>query len=175
MCTDITGSTIALITASIWQFIVAGTVVTRRNMPATSRSHALMVWRQSVAHIRRASMANGMYSSSIYFRRAEDISIEFVPNHLEAHNGNTVAMFDLKNRMGQPIGLIIGVWNIDEWQRIDNEGAATMWLDHSTSAWSQSDTQWYLNELSAITMLNTHRLCDTVCQAHSAIGANRTS
>eukprot|EP00971_Amphidinium_carterae_P174628 3461696-Amphidinium_carterae.1 len=31
-----------------------------------------------------------------------------------------------------------------------------VWLDHSISAWSQSDTQWHLNEFSAITMLNTH-------------------
>eukprot|EP00971_Amphidinium_carterae_P062763 1242375-Amphidinium_carterae.1 len=71
-----------------------------------------MVWRQSVAYIRRASMANGMYNSSIYFRRAEDFSIEFVPNHLEAHSGNTgqeAAMFNLEGAMGKPIG----VWNID--------------------------------------------------------------
>eukprot|EP00971_Amphidinium_carterae_P349417 6491009-Amphidinium_carterae.2 len=48
-----------------------------------------------------------MYGSSIYFRCAEDISIEFVPNHLEANNGNTVTQFDLKTAIGQPIG----VWN----------------------------------------------------------------
>eukprot|EP00971_Amphidinium_carterae_P138826 2750991-Amphidinium_carterae.1 len=82
-----------------------------------------MVWRQSVAHIRRASMANGMYSSSIYFRRA-DRNVRS-----QEHNGTA-----------------------------DNEGAATMWSDQSITAWSQSDTQWHLNEFSAITMLNTHSM-----------------
>eukprot|EP00971_Amphidinium_carterae_P352341 6492555-Amphidinium_carterae.5 len=120
-------------------------------------------WRQSVAHIRRASMANGMYtvySSSIYFRRAEDISIEFVPNYIEANAnkaGQETAMFNLRGAMGQPIG----VWNIEEWQRIDNEAQATIWLDHSISAWSQSETQWHLNEFSAITMCNTHSMSRT--------------
>eukprot|EP00971_Amphidinium_carterae_P253378 5030748-Amphidinium_carterae.3 len=38
-----------------------------------------MVWRKSIDHIRRSSVACGVYSSSVYFRRAEDISIEFVP------------------------------------------------------------------------------------------------
>eukprot|EP00971_Amphidinium_carterae_P142401 2820677-Amphidinium_carterae.3 len=50
--------------------------------------------------------------------------------------------------MGQPLG----VWNVEDWQRIDN---AALWLDHSISAWSMMDTQWHLNEFTAITMLNT--------------------
>eukprot|EP00971_Amphidinium_carterae_P288604 5730621-Amphidinium_carterae.4 len=80
-----------------------------------------------------------------------------MPNHIEAQNGNTAAMFDLKNTMGHSIG----VWNVDEWQRIDNEGAAKMWLDRSISAWYKQDTQWHLNEFSAITMLNTHSMSRT--------------
>eukprot|EP00971_Amphidinium_carterae_P108388 2146150-Amphidinium_carterae.1 len=85
-------------------------------------------------HPTTSSVENGLYSSSICFRRGEKISIEFVPNHLEAQPDNPqeqeAAMFEIKNTMGHPIG----VWNIDEWQRIDNEGAATIWLDHSISA-----------------------------------------
>eukprot|EP00971_Amphidinium_carterae_P132719 2628703-Amphidinium_carterae.1 len=65
--------------------------------------------------------------------------------------------FDIYAAFGRPIG----VWNIDEWQRIDIEGAATLWLDHSTSTWSQSDTQWHLNEFSAVTMFNTHSMSST--------------
>eukprot|EP00971_Amphidinium_carterae_P352633 6492683-Amphidinium_carterae.3 len=111
-----------------------------RTIYGRDKPSALMVWRQSVAHIRRASMSNGMCISSIYFRGAEDISIEFVPNHMEANAnksiGQETAMYNLRGAMGQPIG----VWNIDEWQRIDNEAQATVWLDHSISAWSQSDT-----------------------------------
>eukprot|EP00971_Amphidinium_carterae_P317927 6320096-Amphidinium_carterae.1 len=56
-------------------------------MYGRGKPNTLMVWRQLiVAHIRRASMGNGMYNLSIYFRRAEDISIEFVPNHMEANH-----------------------------------------------------------------------------------------
>eukprot|EP00971_Amphidinium_carterae_P134739 2670001-Amphidinium_carterae.4 len=59
--------------------------------------------------------------------------------------------FDIYAAFRRPIG----VWNIDEWQRTDNEGATRMCLGHLRSAWSISDTQWHLNEFSAITMLNT--------------------
>eukprot|EP00971_Amphidinium_carterae_P348666 6490619-Amphidinium_carterae.1 len=109
-------------------------------------------------------MAKGMDVQFVNIRPAEDISIEFVPNHIEANanktTGQETAMLNLKGAMGQPIG----VWNIDEWQRIDNKAQATIWLDHSISAWSQSDTRWRLNEFSAITMLNTHSMSRTFPQ-----------
>eukprot|EP00971_Amphidinium_carterae_P265142 5259249-Amphidinium_carterae.2 len=54
---------------------------------------------------------NGVYSASIYYRKAEDISIKFVPEH----NGQEAIDFKAVGCMGPPIG----VWNIDDWQRID--------------------------------------------------------
>eukprot|EP00971_Amphidinium_carterae_P296834 5896961-Amphidinium_carterae.1 len=33
-----------------------------------------------------------------------------------------------------------------------------LWLDHSISAWCTNETQWHLNEYTAITMLNTPSL-----------------
>eukprot|EP00971_Amphidinium_carterae_P023557 464738-Amphidinium_carterae.1 len=47
---------------------------------------------------------------------------------------------------------------MDDWHRIDNSAATILWLDHSISAWSVTETQWHLNECSAITMLNTTSL-----------------
>eukprot|EP00971_Amphidinium_carterae_P242455 4814292-Amphidinium_carterae.1 len=51
-------------------------------------------------------------NSAIYFRRAEDVSIEFKP----IYDGQRPMDFNLKALMGIPIG----VWTIDEWHRIDN-------------------------------------------------------
>eukprot|EP00971_Amphidinium_carterae_P015029 296923-Amphidinium_carterae.6 len=56
----------------------------------------LFVWKQSIAYIRRAAMANGVYSASIYYIRAEDIIIEFVPQH----NGQEAVNFNLKGLHG---------------------------------------------------------------------------
>eukprot|EP00971_Amphidinium_carterae_P348490 6490519-Amphidinium_carterae.2 len=114
-----TGSAIVLITVSISQYIADGTVGTGQCMPLYGRDKpfTLMVWRQSVAHIRRASMANGIYSSSIYFGQAEDISIEFVPNHNEANANNAgqeTAMFKIQFILRGAMGTPIGVWNIEE-------------------------------------------------------------
>eukprot|EP00971_Amphidinium_carterae_P328330 6460146-Amphidinium_carterae.5 len=61
----------------------------------------LFVWNQSITHIRRASMANGVYSAPIYYRRAEDICIEFVPEH----NGQEAVTFNLMACLGPPIGV----------------------------------------------------------------------
>eukprot|EP00971_Amphidinium_carterae_P121627 2408562-Amphidinium_carterae.1 len=47
--------------------------------------------------------------------------------------------------MGNPIG----VWTIDDWHRIDNNASTSLWLDHSISVWSVTETQWHLNEYSA--------------------------
>eukprot|EP00971_Amphidinium_carterae_P300181 5964261-Amphidinium_carterae.4 len=91
-------------------------------------------------------MANGVYSASIYYRRAEDISIEFVPEH----NGRETVNLNLMGCMGPPMG----VWNIVDWQRIDTSAQSTLWLDHSISAWAITDTQCHLNDFTAITMLN---------------------
>eukprot|EP00971_Amphidinium_carterae_P213936 4245924-Amphidinium_carterae.1 len=56
------------------------------------------------------------------------------------------------------MGTPIGVWTIDEWHRIDNNASMSIWLDHSISTWSVTETQWHMNEYSAITMLNTPSL-----------------
>eukprot|EP00971_Amphidinium_carterae_P068725 1360838-Amphidinium_carterae.2 len=66
-------------TASIWQCIVGGPQRTK----AISAANRL---------------ANGMYSSSIYFRRAEDISIELVPNHIEANANNAGPSLDRRRQ-----------------------------------------------------------------------------
>eukprot|EP00971_Amphidinium_carterae_P172696 3423582-Amphidinium_carterae.1 len=76
-------------------------------------------------------MANAVYSASIYYRRAEDISIEFVPE-----------------RNGQEA-------------RIDTSAQSTLWLDHLISAWAITDTQWHLNEFTAIAMLSPHSMSQT--------------
>eukprot|EP00971_Amphidinium_carterae_P125790 2491873-Amphidinium_carterae.1 len=41
---------------------------------------------------------------------------------------------------------------MDDWHRIDNSASTILWLDHSISAWSITETQWHLNEYSAITL-----------------------
>eukprot|EP00971_Amphidinium_carterae_P350481 6491570-Amphidinium_carterae.1 len=85
------------------------------------------------------------------------------PNDKDPPARQATMPFDIYTAFGRPIG----VWNTEEWQRIDNEGAATLWLDHSISACSQSDTKWHLNEFSAITMLNTISMsstCRTWCE-----------
>eukprot|EP00971_Amphidinium_carterae_P039720 780168-Amphidinium_carterae.4 len=47
---------------------------------------------------------------------------------------------------------------MDDWHRIDNNASTILWLDHSISAWCVTETQWHLNEYSAITMLNTNSM-----------------
>eukprot|EP00971_Amphidinium_carterae_P329775 6462452-Amphidinium_carterae.2 len=78
---------------------------------------------------------------------------EFITEH-NANNAQEAATFNLRGTMGPPLGVL----NIEDWQRIDNDAPATLWLDHSISAWSMTDTQWHLNEFSAITMLNTRSM-----------------
>eukprot|EP00971_Amphidinium_carterae_P318642 6333704-Amphidinium_carterae.1 len=70
--------------------------------------------------MRRAALANGMYSASIYYRRVEDISMEFIPEH-NANNAQEAATFNIGGCMGPPLG----VWNIEDWQRLDNDAPAT--------------------------------------------------
>eukprot|EP00971_Amphidinium_carterae_P112953 2236926-Amphidinium_carterae.3 len=50
--------------------------------------------------------------------------------------------------VGSPMGRPIGVWTMDDWHRIDNNAPTILWLDHS--AWCVTETQWHLNEYSAI-------------------------
>eukprot|EP00971_Amphidinium_carterae_P015067 297513-Amphidinium_carterae.2 len=84
---------------------------------------------------------------------AEDISIKFSPEH-NANDAQEAATFNMRRTMGVPLG----VWNNENGQRIDNDAPATLWLGLSISAWSMTDTQWHLNEFSAISMLNTRSM-----------------
>eukprot|EP00971_Amphidinium_carterae_P268266 5322542-Amphidinium_carterae.1 len=59
--------------------------------------------------------------------------------------------------MGPPIG----VWNIDDWQRIETSAQSTLWLGHAISAWAITDAQLHLNVFTAITMLNTRSMSQT--------------
>eukprot|EP00971_Amphidinium_carterae_P326928 6458031-Amphidinium_carterae.1 len=52
---------------------------------------------------------------------------------------------NVQARLGRPIR----IWTMDDWHRIDN---------NSISAWCVTETQWHLNEYSAITMLNTNSM-----------------
>eukprot|EP00971_Amphidinium_carterae_P251020 4982867-Amphidinium_carterae.1 len=47
---------------------------------------------------------------------------------------------------------------MEDWHRIDTQCQHIRWLDHSISAWCTTDTQWHLNEYTAITLLNTQSL-----------------
>eukprot|EP00971_Amphidinium_carterae_P318298 6327045-Amphidinium_carterae.1 len=71
--------------------------------------------------------------------------------------------------MGNPIG----VWTIEDWLRIDNDANINLWLDHSISTWSVTETQWHMSEYSAITMLNTPNLRRSFRQfcEHNGLGA----
>eukprot|EP00971_Amphidinium_carterae_P044659 878508-Amphidinium_carterae.3 len=93
-------------------------------------------------------MANGMYTVHQYTSgERKTLALSSYPitwRTMPTINCQETAMFNLKTAMGQPLG----VWNIEEWQRIDNDASTTMWLDHSVSAWSMTDTQWRLNEFS---------------------------
>eukprot|EP00971_Amphidinium_carterae_P127773 2531197-Amphidinium_carterae.2 len=75
--------------------------------------------------------------SSIYFRRAEDISIEFNP----VYNGQD----PISLNFGDLMGPTIGVWNMEDWHRIDPQSSTILWLDHSISAWCTTETHWHLN------------------------------
>eukprot|EP00971_Amphidinium_carterae_P109535 2168879-Amphidinium_carterae.1 len=83
-------------------------------------------------NIRRASTNNGATSASIYYPRAEDVSIDFVPDF----NGQEPVNRNLLQLMGNPLG----VWNMDDWHRIDNSAQTILWMDHSISAWAR--TTW---------------------------------
>eukprot|EP00971_Amphidinium_carterae_P091864 1818539-Amphidinium_carterae.2 len=109
-----------------------------------------MVWTKSIYHIRRNSDHIGATYSSIYHRRAEDVSIEFVP----MYNGQEPVNMQLRQFMGSPLG----VWTLDDWHRIDNQTQTMLWLDHSISAWATTATQCNLNEYTAMTMLNTRSM-----------------
>eukprot|EP00971_Amphidinium_carterae_P045144 888355-Amphidinium_carterae.1 len=110
----------------------------------------LLVWKTSINNVLANSHAQANAHSSVYFRRAEDVSLEFNP----VFNGQDPMNLHLQALMGRPIG----VWKMDDWHRIDNNASTILWLDHSISAWCVTDTQWHLNEYSAITMLNAPSL-----------------
>eukprot|EP00971_Amphidinium_carterae_P012688 249964-Amphidinium_carterae.2 len=108
----------------------------------------MLVWKTSMNNILSNSHARAAAHSSIYFRRAEDVSNEFNP----VFNGQEPQPLNLRNLLGRPIG----VWTMDDWYKIDTTASTILWLDHSISAWCVTETQWHLNEYSAITMLNTN-------------------
>eukprot|EP00971_Amphidinium_carterae_P093315 1846503-Amphidinium_carterae.1 len=60
----------------------------------------LLVWKTSINYILANSHANANAHSSIYFRRAEDVSIEFNP----VFNGQDPMNLDLQALLGKPIG-----------------------------------------------------------------------
>eukprot|EP00971_Amphidinium_carterae_P174486 3458920-Amphidinium_carterae.1 len=65
---------------------------------------------------------------------------------------------NLRALMGNPIR----VWTIDDWHRIDNNASTRLWLDHSISTWSVTDTQWHMNEYSAITCNAQYTIASTL-------------
>eukprot|EP00971_Amphidinium_carterae_P049974 984923-Amphidinium_carterae.4 len=95
-------------------------------------------------------MANGVQSAKLYYCRAEDVSMEFVPEY----NGQKPANINLLQWVGQPMG----VWNMDDWHRIDTSAQSTPWMDHSASAWANTARQWHLDDVTAVTMLNTRSM-----------------
>eukprot|EP00971_Amphidinium_carterae_P109220 2162718-Amphidinium_carterae.1 len=113
-----------------------------------------MVWKKSIYRIRRNSDHNGATHSSIYYRRAEDVSIEFVP----MYNGQEPLDMELAQFMGR----LLGVWTMDDWHRIDSQTQKMPWLDHSISAWATTATQWLLNVYTAIAMLNTPSMSQAI-------------
>eukprot|EP00971_Amphidinium_carterae_P067954 1344760-Amphidinium_carterae.2 len=92
-------------------------------------------------------MTNGVQLASIDYRRAEEVRIKFTPEY----NGQEPVSWTFLQWMGQPMG----AWNMDDWQRICTSAQSTLWMDYSVSAWANTATQWYLNEFTAITLLNS--------------------
>eukprot|EP00971_Amphidinium_carterae_P048667 959371-Amphidinium_carterae.1 len=86
----------------------------------------LLVWETSINNILANSHAKANAHAGIYFRRAEDVSIEFNP----VFNGQDPMNFNMQALLGKPIG----VWTMDDWHRIDNNASTILRLDHSISA-----------------------------------------
>eukprot|EP00971_Amphidinium_carterae_P198163 3932832-Amphidinium_carterae.1 len=82
----------------------------------------LVVWKTSIHNIMTSSHHRGQAHSSIYFRRAEDISIEFNP----VYNGKEAQPLNFRELMGPTIG----VWTMESWHRIGTQSSTTLWLDH---------------------------------------------
>eukprot|EP00971_Amphidinium_carterae_P164723 3265604-Amphidinium_carterae.1 len=45
-------------------------------------------------------------------------------------------------------GQSTGVWNMDDWDCIDNTAQSVFWMDHSISAWDNTSTQCTLTTLT---------------------------
>eukprot|EP00971_Amphidinium_carterae_P319296 6346228-Amphidinium_carterae.1 len=75
----------------------------------------LLVWKTSINNILANSHARANAHSSVYFRRAEDVSIEFNP----VFNGQDPMNLNFRELLGRPIE----VWTMDDWHRIDNNAS----------------------------------------------------
>eukprot|EP00971_Amphidinium_carterae_P351069 6491895-Amphidinium_carterae.1 len=75
----------------------------------------LVVWKTGIHNILTNSHHRGQAQSSIYFRRAEDVSIEFNP----VYNGQEAQSLNFRVLMGRPIG----VWTMEDWHRIDTKAS----------------------------------------------------
>eukprot|EP00971_Amphidinium_carterae_P256961 5101422-Amphidinium_carterae.2 len=89
----------------------------------------ILVWKRSIYHI-LSSDHNGSAYSSIYYRRAEDVSIEF---H-SVCNGHEPVDMCLTQFMGKPLG----VWTMDDWHRIDNQTQSMLLVDNAYTMASMS-------------------------------------
>eukprot|EP00971_Amphidinium_carterae_P063829 1263571-Amphidinium_carterae.1 len=69
----------------------------------------------SINNVLANSHAQANAHSSIYFRRAEDVSIEFNP----IFTGQDPMNLNLQALLGKPTG----VWTMDDWHRIDNNAS----------------------------------------------------
>eukprot|EP00971_Amphidinium_carterae_P061143 1210218-Amphidinium_carterae.1 len=125
MSTSITGFTIDQIIASILQSTPGGMqqqTMTSMGRQFQSSSWSGTVWKTSIHNILTNSQHRGHAHSSIYFRRAEEISIEFNP----VYNGQDPISLNFNELMGPTIG----VRNMEDWHRIDTQSSTTLWLDH---------------------------------------------
>eukprot|EP00971_Amphidinium_carterae_P260208 5162514-Amphidinium_carterae.2 len=73
--------------------------------------------------------------SNIYYRRAEDISIEFSPT-FNGHRANDIALHSL-------MAPTIGTWQITDWTKPDNRHNDSLWFDHSVATWMSTVTMFF--------------------------------
>eukprot|EP00971_Amphidinium_carterae_P135949 2693777-Amphidinium_carterae.2 len=84
--------------------------------------------------------------SNVYYRRAEDISIEFNPLYIESTMGTLpLQLSSIRSTMGHYCATFTA----------DNGANGTLWFDHSIFTWMKTSTQWHINAYRAITMLST--------------------
>eukprot|EP00971_Amphidinium_carterae_P266910 5294337-Amphidinium_carterae.4 len=93
----------------------------------------LLAWRSAMPHILGNSDYDGHTLSNTYYRRAEDVSIEFNP----LYNDQTPRDIEIRQLLGT-----IGTWCIDNSSRPDNQGNDTPWLDHPISTWMTTSTHY---------------------------------